>query len=343
MFARIARFAAALALATVAVGITPVAAETTLRFHQWLSPKHPIVARTLLPWFERVEKATEGRVKIEYMAAPLGPPPAQFDLVSNGAADLAMNVHGFTPGRFKLTQIGELPFLSTDSEPLSVAFWRTHEKHFAAANEHAGVKLITLFAARPGALWSRDTPIRTLDDWKGKKIFTGINIPAEITEMLGGVAVRAPGPKVYEMLQRKIVDAAFIDHSSYKDFNLDQFIHYAMEAPKGFYSATFYVVMNQKAWDALSPADQQAIDAISGEALARVAGANWDDEARKAMDLMKKNNVVVIKAEGAYLQELEQRIVPPLQDRYNKLAAERGVDGNTALAYLREQIARETR
>lgn len=167
MLGAFAATAAVLALAMPAAQ----AETTTLTFNRWLPDQHPINARTVLPWFEEIERVTEGRVKVEHTAQGLVPSPKQIDIVQAGAADLAMSVHGFTPGRFNASRIGELPFLSTDAEPLSVALWRTHQEYLDKAGEYKGVKVLTLFAGRPGALWSHSDPVRSMKDWKGLKIF----------------------------------------------------------------------------------------------------------------------------------------------------------------------------
>lgn len=65
-----------LAAAALAPAMPSVAAEvTTLRFSQWMPPGHFIVTNMFEPWAQEVEKATEGRVKVEFINA-LGKPQA---------------------------------------------------------------------------------------------------------------------------------------------------------------------------------------------------------------------------------------------------------------------------
>lgn len=139
---------AAMIGATIGSGV-PASAETTLRVSNWLPPSHPIVRDILTPWGEQVKAATDGRVTVEIMTSPIGKPPAQFDLIRSGAADVGYGVHGYTPGRFKLTPIVEGPFLSDSAEALSVGYWRVQEAMLDAADEHNGVKLLTVFTHGP--------------------------------------------------------------------------------------------------------------------------------------------------------------------------------------------------
>ena len=59
----------------------------------------------MIPWIEKVKIATEGRVVIDLLKAPLGPPPAHFDFAAKGIADITYGVHNYTSGRFSSTQI----------------------------------------------------------------------------------------------------------------------------------------------------------------------------------------------------------------------------------------------
>ena len=104
-----------------------------MRLSNWLPPKHPLFEQTLKPWTEQVTKATDGRVVIQLLAAPLGPPAAHFDFAANGVADVTFGIHSYTPGRFTATLLAELPFQTESAEYLSVAYWRVHQRYLAKA------------------------------------------------------------------------------------------------------------------------------------------------------------------------------------------------------------------
>ena len=125
-------------IATAIIGVSSIstaAAETVLRLSNWVPPSHTVTLDILTPWMEDVARVTEGRVTIDALKSPLGKPPAHFDIARDGLADIAIGVHGYTPGRFILSQIAELPFLSDSSEVLSVAYWRVHQDYLAKAGE----------------------------------------------------------------------------------------------------------------------------------------------------------------------------------------------------------------
>ena len=76
-------------------GIIPIKsyAETTLRMASWLPPQHPWVLDIMVPWIEKVKVATEGRVRIELLSAPIGPPPAHFNFAVNKIIQSRINTY----------------------------------------------------------------------------------------------------------------------------------------------------------------------------------------------------------------------------------------------------------
>lgn len=341
MFNSSFRFSALLSVALLAIvglSASPADAQVTLRFNGWLPPAHPIMRLSIRPWAEEISKVTGGRVKVEFTASSLGPPNTQIDMVRDGVVDAALTVHGYTPGRFELTRVAELPFLSRGAEALSVALWRVHSEMLTPADEHKGIKLLTMFTSQPGIVYSKGKKLDSIQAWTGVKIAGGSKINADIAALLGASPIQVPGPQIYELLERGVADAGFLDQSSYKDFNLGRVVDSAVTFPQGIYAVTFFVAANEAAWNKIAPADRAAIEAISGEALARKAGANWDSEAKIARDQMIERKTAITEAGGDYLAELKRRLAP-LETAWIDRAKSRGVDGAAVLKRLRAVVA----
>src|SRR3546814_19713841 len=88
-------------------------AETTLTLTSWEPPSHPHVTHCMEPWAQKVEEATNGRVKINILPKPIAPPGATFDAIKNGVADSGPRVHGHTPGRRSEERRGGKEWVST--------------------------------------------------------------------------------------------------------------------------------------------------------------------------------------------------------------------------------------
>lgn len=331
-------FLAMLAGAALIGLAAPVAAETTLRVSNWLPPAHPIVKDILVPWGEQVAAATDGRVKVEIMAAPIGKPPAQFDLVRQGVADVGYGVHGYTPGRFKLTTIAEGPFLGDSAEALSVAYWRVQAAMLDKANEHDGVKLLTVFTHGPGMIYTTKTGVTSLDALAGLKMRIGGGIVADIAQRLGMVGVQAPSPQVYEILANGVADGILFPAESVPFFRIDEVIRHGLAVPGGLYNTSFFVVTNQDTWNKLSDADKAAIDGVSGEALARLAGKAWDAADAAGTKVMLDKGVALTTADAALTAAIAEKL-DGVNAGFLEAAKAVGIDGEAALALLKTETA----
>ena len=60
---------------------TASAADVTLRFHQMLPPQATIPSKAILPWAQKVEKESGGRIKIQHFPSMQlgGKPPELYD------------------------------------------------------------------------------------------------------------------------------------------------------------------------------------------------------------------------------------------------------------------------
>ncbi len=324
-------FAAGLGAGNAAV------AQTELRVANWLPPSHAIVKDMMVPWGKQVEEATDGRVKVSILPSPLGPPPAHFDIARDGIADVTYSVHGYTPGRFILTAIAELPFLADSAEALSVAYWRTHQKYLAAAEEHKGVKVLAVFTHGPGHIFNSQRAVRGAGDLKGLKIRVGGGIINDISKELGIVPIHAPSPKSYEILTNGVADGIMFPTESVPFFKITKALKHMTYVPQGLYNTSFFVVMNKAKWDSLSPADQEAVMSVSGEAFARMAGQAWDKVDAEGMAAIEAAGIEVTRLSDEAMAALRERVAFA-EKSWIEQAGERGVDGAAALAYLRGEV-----
>lgn len=331
-------FAGFLAGGLALLAASGAAAETVLRLSNWVPPSHLVTTEILAPWIEDVARVTEGRVRVEMLKAPLGKPPAHFDIARDGLADVAIGVHGYTPGRFVLTQVAELPFLSDSAEVLSVAFWRVYDRYLAKAGEHKAVHLLALWTHGPGHIFNSRREIAALDDLAGLKFRVGGGLVSRISDALGTVAVQAPATKAYELLAGGVADGIYFPTESVVFFNLAELMRYGTLVPGGLYNASFFLVANEDSWRAIDPADRAAIMAVSGEALARRAGRAWDAADRAGLEVLTAAGANLAVMDTAMITDLRRRLAFAEADWVVRASA-LGVDAAVALAALRAEIA----
>ncbi|MDA7966278.1 TRAP transporter substrate-binding protein [Ruegeria sp.] len=266
-----------LASATLAVsGTIAFAADYTLTISSWAPPTHGINAKMWPKFVEMVEEATDGQVTAE-LKLGIAPPPAQMDLIMDGAADASIIFHGYQPGRFVTTKLIELPGYEGSAEDASVAYWRVYDKYLKAADEHRGVKVIALHTHGPAQLHS-SSPITSLDEVSGLKVRIPGGVGGDVGTALGATGIQVPAPKVYETLASKAADGVVMPFEGRKGFKLTEVAQNVYEMPGGLYRGSFAYIMNEDTFADL-PADLQAAldEKVFGEPLSREIGKIWDE------------------------------------------------------------------
>lgn len=312
-------------------------AETTLRMASWLPPQHPWVLDIMVPWIEKVKVATEGRVRIELLSAPIGPPPAHFNFAVKGIADITYGVHNYTTGRFSSTQIAELPFLSNSSEVLSVAWQRIYERELLHLDEHKGTHLLGVFTHGPGQLWF-NKKYESLDNIKGLKVRIGGGIAQSSSKALGLVPLQAPVTKAYELLSGGVADGIQLPSESISFFKLDRIIKQGFIFDGGLYNVSMFLVMNKKKWNKLSQDDQKAINSVSGEALAKMAGKAWDKADDKGIDASLKNGIILKKLSEDDKIIVTQLLTPIIENTLEKISKQKNIDAKYIYLKLLNEI-----
>jgi TRAP-type C4-dicarboxylate transport system substrate-binding protein len=326
--------------AALALSAMPASAATVLRVAHWLPARHPLFTEVIEPWTKEVTKVTNGRVVMQVLGAPLGPPAAHFDFVANGIVDVAYGVHNYTPGRFTASLLAELPFQCEKSEYLSVAYWRVQQRYLAKANEHRGTKLLTVFTHGPGQLWTQGRDVTSLAALKGAKIRVAGGFSQEAAKGLGLVPIQAPVTDTYQMLAGKVVDGIEFPSESITSFKVENVLDRGLLVPGGLYSVSLFVVMNQAKWQSLSKQDQEAIMSVSGETLARKAGIFWDEaDAAALRDIERKGKIKVMTPSAEHMTAIKTALEPYRVKTLQQIAA-KGIDAQAAYQALQREIAK---
>lgn len=325
------------ASAVLATGLAvPVQAETVITIESWISPRHVQNSVVLPTWAKNIEMATQGRVKAKITYPPRIHPKTFFDRAKNGIADVAWSFHGYSPGKFKLTRIVELPGLDASAYEASVAYQKIQEKYLAKGNEHKGVKLLAVFSHGPGVLHTKKK-ITSIAQLSGLKVRVGGGVAGQVSKSLGVVSVPAPATKVYEFLAQGVADGVFMDMYSKLSLKLHEVAPFTTILPGGFYNGSFFIAMNQAKYDGLSKADQAAINKVSGVSLATISGKAWAGGDSSGTKHAKSKGNTIELASSDLSAAIKKRIAF-VEREWIKSVASTGVDATKALAELRAEV-----
>lgn len=316
---------------------TVALADTTLALSSWLPPRHPIVVNAIKPWAKEVKEVTEGRVTVRILAKPLGAPPAHFDIAADGIADITYGLHSFTTDdRFERSRIGQFSFIGDDAVTGSTAFWNVYSGQLDAQAEHEGVKLLGLFVHGPGVLHNNVRKIQSADDIQGQKIRVPGGYISDLMSDLGAETLFMSSGEVFEKLSRGVIDGVTFTYEALTAFKLTDDLKYAMKVPGGLYNTTWFLVMNEGAWEGISEADRTAIEAISGAAFAERVGTAWNMADEKALVKIDEAGIEITAAPAPLLESIKS-IAAKHETAWADAIADDGYDGIAALKAIREQ------
>jgi len=250
---------AAAAAIVAGTAATAYAQDVTLKLHQFLPAQANVPKLILDVWADKVEAESEGRIKIErYPSMQLGgKPPHLIGQLEDGIADIVWTVAGYTPGRFPQGEAFELPFMMTNAEATSRAYWEYAEANMLD-KEYAPFKVIGLWVHGPGLIHSKK-PIATPADLNGVKLRAPTRVTNKFFTELGATPIGMPVPAVPEGLSKGVIDATVIPWEVTGALKVPELVHNHTEfGDASLYTTTFIFAMNKDKYNAL-PDDLKAL------------------------------------------------------------------------------------
>lgn len=291
----------------------------------FLPSTHPIQKNILEAFLIELNDKSDGRITYEmYSAGALGAPGSQYDMAVTGTADIALSVHGFTPGRFPLVSVVELPFLAKSARESSEMLWTLYEEFPELKTEHEDTTPLWLFTVDPAQLISANKKIEKPEDLQGLRVRTPSPLANQIVETLGGTPVSMPMGEVYDSLQKGVVDVAMVPISEAKDYNLHEVIQYITY---GNFSVTpFFSVMNHNTFSSFSKEDQELIQSIGGKNMIEAVANSTIKASEEGRKVAEENGVEIIELTGDNLAQWEKALAP-ISEKWVQEMESKGLPG----------------
>jgi TRAP-type transport system periplasmic protein len=263
-----------------------------LKIAMWVGATHPggLCAKQ---WSDELEKRTGGRIKaIFYYSEALGKAPTYADLLQSGGTDAATVMFGYTPGRFPLLEIMNLPFVWPDGDVPNKVYYDLWAKgHFN--KELAKYKLLYLGTTAPYDIVSKDA-IRTPAEAKGKRLRSGGGPWTATIEAWGGVPVTIPAAEIYPALERGILDGIVQGIAPAFNLKLHEIAKFVNLTGVGSYG--FSMAMNLDYYKRLPPEVRTVLDELATEQQKNPSqGRIFTEEAEKAVSQLAGFGVTVYR------------------------------------------------
>lgn len=317
-----------------------LAQEVVLKLHHFVPPGAPPHVRFLKPWGDKVMADSKGRIKVEiYPAMGLGgKPPELVNQVRDGIVDIIWTVSGFTPGRFPITEVFELPFINADPVTMARAMMEFYPKHLK--DEYKDYHVLGMWT-HAGQLFHSNKPVRKLEDLKGLTVRTSGQGGTLFLEAVGATPIQAPVTEAASLLSKGVVDAVLLPYEivpAYKLHELTKF-HITLEGGKRFQTQTFLFAMNRGRYDKL-PADlKKVIDDNSGSSMAESAGKVWIEVEGPGEKMARDRNNEIITLSRAESERIEVQSRKAI-DQWIAGVKSKGIDGQAIVTAARAAIAR---
>ncbi|MFW2354683.1 TRAP transporter substrate-binding protein [Hydrogenophaga sp.] len=328
------------AMAAMSLAGPALAQTVTLRLHQFLPQQATIPAKALIPWAQKVEAESGGKIKVQLFHAMQlgGAPPQLFDQARDGVVDLSWTVLGYTPGRFNKTEVFELPFMSGSAEQSSRAIQEYVEKF--AADEFKDVKLIAVHTHGPG-LFHTKTPVMGLESLRGMKVRGGSRIISNMLTKLGATPVGMPVPAVTDALSKGTIDGTTIPWEVTPALKVSELVknHTTFAGAQGLYTQTFAFSMNKASYDKLPPDLKTVIDKNSGIETAAMFGRAMDDGDKAGRAIAEKAGNNIVALDVAETQRWRRTAATVETDWINEMKG-KNIDGAKLVSEARALIAK---
>jgi TRAP-type C4-dicarboxylate transport system substrate-binding protein len=333
----------AAALATAALA-SNAQSTVTLKFHTFMAPSSNVWLNMHKAWMAKVEKDSGGRIKFEaYPAMQLGGTPVQlFDQARDGIVDIIWTLPGNTAGRFPRVEVFELPFMMTNAEATSRAYWEYVQT--MAPDEFKDVQVIALQVHGPGVIHTAEKAVKSVADMKGLKMRAPTRQVTKLMGALGATPVGMPLPNIPDALSKGTINGAVIPWEVVPSVKVQELTKFHAEfdpAGGALYTTTFVMAMNKAKYNSL-PADlKKIIDNNSG-----IETSAWLGKTQQAGDASGRKTAAdrgnTIFTIGAVEAQEFRRASRAIEVEWVEDMNKRGFDGKKLLSSARTLIDKHT-
>ena len=325
--------AAVAAAALAGLGQMARAQDVELKIQHFLPAVAPAQKVLIEPWAKALEEQSKGRIKSRIFPAMQlgGKPPQLYDQVRDGVADVVWTLPSYTPGRFPIMSVFELPFMINNAEATTKAAWEFYQTY--AKEEFADVHPILFHVHARGLIHTKGKAVTKVEDLSGLRLRAPSRPVGDALAKFGAVPVFMPVPQTPEALSKNVIDGAVVPWEVTVSLRLYELTdhHTQIPGPRGLYTSVFLLAMNKKTYDGM-PADlKKIVDANSGDALTGKIGKAWEEVEKPGLEAATKrgNKIITMPPEEvAKMRKLAEPVTQAWVEEMNK----QGKDGAKLLA-----------
>lgn len=265
-----------------------------LKITSLLPASHYLWEHGLNVFTKSVTEGTQNGVGFEaYPAAQLG--KDFYGVLNSGLSDISMILTAYSPDKFPMSSVAELPGFYSSSCEATAKFWHLAKPGGVLAESEydpLGLHVIFVHTSSPFQLMTASKKVEKPEAMRGLKIWAGGSGISKSVESLGAVPIQLTSVELYDAVTRGTVDGAAFPYLSTMQYNLNGHLKYALEGLQ-LGSGSFIVAMTNRTWDGLTD-DQRAVITQAGMDAQKKLCAWVDGENDKARDRFVAEDGLVV-------------------------------------------------
>lgn len=308
------------------------AREQNLKFSTWHPPVSREVKTVWEPMMQELKKRSGGELNYSmYPGAALGKGPEHYDIVARGLSDLGYFTATWTPGKFPLTDV------------LSLAVW-VDGKDLAAdignavyervlKDEFKDVKVLELNGCIQSFIWTKNKPVRRIEDLKGLKLRSPGGHQTNYIKALGAEPVFMPLGDVYMAMETGTVDGLVTCPPLILAFKLYEVAKYGTILTLGCVSEG--LVMNKKSYERLDEKQKKLVDEVCSNPF-KVTGGLTREVYKAMMNEIPSKGVTLVEIPEKERNDWYERFRQVTRDWVDSLEA-KGLPAKKAVMVMNEE------
>jgi len=260
---------------------------------------------------EYVKQMTDGNFEIEWFpSGSLMGAFEYFDACSKGVVEAVGEWPSYWVSKdVAFDFLGSMPYAFTNMDYMVWYYQFGGEELYNEAYGKFGMRYFNLGSttSESGFRTTEKTgPIRSIADYKGKKLRTPARATIWILQQLGAAPVSMPGGEIYLAVERGTLDGAeFSSPGIDWEMGFAEITKY-WSVPCWFQPASQVGMMvNQKAYDALSPHYQNVLR-VAAKAAAMEALTFYEADSGRAIAKFKEKGTEIVKLDDESLKKLDE-------------------------------------
>jgi len=274
----------------------------TLRIASGVPPKHPAHNPLYTEFAKILPEVSGGRLN----ATILGPEIVQLQGMREGIKSGLVDIGLFLPAYFpadlpEINLVGDMAFLGPHEQVMSGAMteYVVTSPECQAELKKLGVVYASSHSTDTYHILSK-TPIKSLDDMKGKRLRTGSPQYSRWVEALGGTPVTTPVGETFESLSQGIIDGTVASAADIVSFRLSEVIGDITDINLGTFHSTISHAIQYDKWAKMTPEDRKAV-VLASARTSTLCSQRWQDIANKGRKIGADSGLKVVSPDQSLL------------------------------------------